>query len=78
MQQIGSLTRGARRAAVVAGFVRRHGRLTALVVVLAMLAMPLVRGGDIGAFALNALGLALCALALRRLLLGRDRRTPRR
>ena len=78
MQDFGSLTRGVRRATIVAGFVRRHGRLAALVVALAMLAMPLVRGGDVGAFALNALGLALCALALRRLLLGRVRRSPRR
>ena len=78
MKDFGSLTRGVRRAAVVAGFVRRHGRLTALVVVVAMLAIPLVRGGDVGAFALNALGLGLCALVLRRLLRWRLRRMPRR
>ena len=75
MQVSASLTRAARRVAVVAGFVRRHGRLTMLLAVVALLVVPLVRGGDFGAFALNALGLALCALALRRLLrLGRTTR----
>ena len=73
-----SLTHAARRAAVVAGFVRRHRRLITLLAIVALLAVPLVRGGDAGSFALNALGLGLCALVLRRLLRLRLRRTPRR
>lgn len=78
MQVFASLARAARVASVLAGFVRRHGRLTVLLVVVALLAVPLVRGGDVGAFGLNALGIGMGALALRRLLRWRPRRPIRR
>ena len=93
MQVFAALTRAARGASAVAAFVRRHGRpiatlvagfvgrygrLTVLLVVAALLAAPLVRGAEVGAIALNALCIGLGALALRRLLRWRPRRTSRR
>ena len=92
MQVFAALTGAARGASAVAAFVRRHGRpivalvadfvrrhsrLTVLLVVVALLAVPLLRGGDAGAFGLNALGIGMGAMALRRLLRWRLRRTSR-
>ena len=78
MHPFGTFPGAARGAAVVAGFLRRHGRLIVLLLVVAVLAVPLVRGGGPGAFALNTLGLGLGALVLRRALRWRLRRTARR
>ena len=52
---------------VVFGFVARRRRLTAAVVIAALLVGPLALTGDGEVFVLNALGLGVAALFVRRL-----------
>ena len=54
-------------------FIRRHMRLTVAVVVAALLVGPMLLAGDGEVFVLNAVGLGLGALLLRRLVRPRGR-----
>ena len=67
----------ARGAAGVGGLVRRRWRLLVLLIVVALLVLPLLRG-DVAAFGLNGLGLGFGAMLVCRVLFWCLRRTLRR
>ncbi len=67
----------ARVAAGIGGFVRRRWRLLVVLIAVALLTLPLLRG-DVAAFGLNGLGLGFGAMVVRRLLFWSMRRTLRR
>ena len=69
MQVLGWISRATRVAAMVGRFLRRRGRLTALVVFVALLVGPLLLNGDVAVFGLNGLGLGFGGMLLRRFLL---------
>ena len=57
----------ARVASGVGGFVRRRWRLLVVLIAVALLVLPLLRG-DVAAFGLNGLGLGFGGMLIRRLL----------
>ncbi len=67
----------ARVVARVFGFVHRHWRLLVVLIAVALLVPPLLRG-EVAAFGLNGLGLGFGAMLIRRLLFWWMRRTLRR
>ena len=65
-------------AATVGGFVLRHKRLTVAVVAAALLFGPLLLTGDGEIFVLNAVGIVIVALLVRRFTARRPGRKPKR
>ena len=61
------VSRAARVAAGVSGFVHRRWRLLVVLIAAALLVLPLLRG-DVAAFGLNGLGLGVGGMLIRRLL----------